>query len=354
MPGLRNSCTWCCLIPWLGLTCCLSSTSVGLAQAPSFPYPAPSNPPSLQEAATPRSRPASGKPTAVPLWDGLPSSMLPFSEPSGLTAATNAQVPGASASETGQERGCVLCERAGGSCLDRIRALFHGGRAHSCDDFPSDTHLLSPTEARWRLWKHHERPCKHPICAYPHLFLPFEVYGRMSVVWLVGGGKLDRTLDPGIGAEIGVRQFLYDETKPAAWFGELGFEFTYHNGGEDHDLPIFTIREWNVYWVRLALGREWYFGGGQPGDWTFVVGVFSGGRFGSANTKFLDEPYRTDNIGGIFAGGHAGILIPRCGYDLLAEIFTEYGHDWTSWSDLITTDRHIDHIKLGGAIGIRY
>ncbi|GBD36303.1 hypothetical protein HRbin36_01424 [bacterium HR36] len=252
------------------------------------------------------------------------------------------------------ERGCLECDRHGRSCLDRIRSLFHKPCNGEYLDPDMTGELLSPTEARWRLWKHYDRPCKHPICAYPHLFWPFEVYGRMSSVWLVGGGKLDRTLDPGIGAEIGIRQFLYDETKPAAWFGELGFEFTYHNGHEDPDLPIFTIREWNIYWVRLALGREWYFGRGRPGDWTIVFGAFAGGRFGSANTKFVDEPYRTDNIGGIFAGGHAGILIPRCGYDLMAEIFTEYGHDWTSWSDLITSDRHIDHIKLGGAVGVRY
>jgi hypothetical protein len=214
--------------------------------------------------------------------------------------------------------------------------------------------LLSPTELRWRIWNRHDHTCKHPICAYPHLFWPFEVYARMSCVWLVGAGKLDSNLDPGIGAEIGIRQFVYDDTKPAAWFGELGFEYTYHNGHEDPDLPIFNIRELHIYWVRLALGREWYFGRGQPGDWTIVLGAFTGGRYGSANTKFTDEPYRTDNIGGIFAGGHAGILIPRCGYDLMVEIFTEYGHDWTSWSDLITSDRHIDHIKLGGTIGIRY
>ncbi|MCS7168206.1 MAG: hypothetical protein NZ914_11330 [Gemmatales bacterium] len=256
--------------------------------------------------------------------------------------------------EGGQERGCIHCDALGSSCLDKIRSLFHRRAAPNSHDLEADTYLYSPTESRWHLWKKHEKPCKHPLCAYPHIFLPFELYGRMSVVWLVGGGKLDRTLDPGIGAEIGIRQFLYDDTKPAAWFGELGFEFTYHNGGEDPDLPIFTIREWNVYWVRVALGREWYFGSGEPGAWTFLVGAFTGGRFGSANTKFLDEPYRTDNIGGLFAGGHAGILIPRCGYDLMAEIFTEYGHDWTSWSDLINSDRHIDHIKLGGAIGIRY
>lgn len=252
------------------------------------------------------------------------------------------------------ERGCIFCDGQGNSCLDKVRSLLHRPKAHDFADLDDDTNLLSPTQCRWRLWKQQQRPCQHPICAYPHIFAPFELYGRMSVVWLVGGGKLDRTLDPGIGAEIGIRQFLYSDTKPAAWFGELGFEFTYHNGTEDPDLPIFTIREWNVYWVRIALGREWYFGGGEPGNWTFVVGTFVGGRYGSANTKFLDEPYRTDNIGGIFAGGHAGILIPRCGYDLMAEIFTEYGHDWTSWSDLITSDRHIDHIKLGGAIGIRY
>lgn len=265
-------------------------------------------------------------------------------------------------SETGGDRcfhrGCLPGQCQGCRALEGIKTRLGLTTSRSDlidDDIEGSSGILSPTEWRWRIWNRLDRSCKHPMCAYPHLFVPFEVYGRMSVVWLVGGGKLDSHLDPGIGAEIGIRNFLYDDTKPAAWFGELGFEYNYYNGQADEDTPFASIRELNIYWLRVGIGREWYFGGGEPGRWTIVLGAFAGGRFGSANTKFLTEPYRTDNIGGIYAGGHAGFLIPRCGYDIMVEIFTEYGHDWIGWSDILDdTDRHLDHMKLGGAIGLRY
>lgn len=263
-----------------------------------------------------------------------------------------------SGSDFYSQRGCLPGECVRCRWLEKIKSRFGLSRDVSdlAEDDPDESAPeLSPTEWRWRIWNRLDRACKHPLCAYPHLFVPFEVYGRMSVVWLVGGGKLDSHLDPGIGAEIGIRNFLYDETKPAAWFGELGFEYNYYNGQADEDVPFASIREVNIYWVRAGIGREWYLGSGRPGHWTIVLGTFAGGRFGSANTKFLTEPFRTDNIGGIYAGGHAGFLIPRCGFDIMVEIFTEYGHDWISWSDILDdSDRHLDHIKLGGAIGVRY
>jgi hypothetical protein len=202
--------------------------------------------------------------------------------------------------------------------------------------------------------RHSDKVCQPDCCAYPHLYCPFQVYVRTGPAIITGTGLLDAVLETGYAVEAGVKTFLYDDDhRTAAWTASLGIDYLYNNA----DLPapvikdraVTTVRELHRTYVHIAGGREWYWE--TPRGWDLFAGIDAGGRLGSAHAKFNTEPHKTDAAQAIFIGLDAGVLIPRCGYDLLFGGRFEWSHDWV---ELIEFDNELDQMKFLLTAGIRY
>jgi hypothetical protein len=181
--------------------------------------------------------------------------------------------------------------------------------------------------------------------------------------------------------EFGAKSLCYDPDRSAAWFGTIGVDYIFNNGNDPTPLgtrqanvpldptnpnsptvPItiaLAVRELHRTYLHLGVGREWYVGGGSPESWRYFAGFEGGGRLGHAHVKFYSTPTipsnpalrETDFIQNVFLGLHAGVLIPRCGYDIMLGGRCEWSHDWIT---ILEADHDIDQIQFLLTAGVRY
>lgn len=193
--------------------------------------------------------------------------------------------------------------------------------------------------------------CRAECCHHSWLMCPVEVYVRTGPAFMVGDSELDDRLETGWAAEIGAKVYSYDPDYGAAWIGELGIDYLYNNSDDSTEIafrsqPV-TLQQLHRIYPRIAAGREWY--GGET--WRYVIGVDAGARFGHAHLKFNEGFHATDTIQGIFAGLHAGLMIPRCCYDLVLDTRLEWAHDWI---EILDVDEELDQVKVLLSAGVRY
>ncbi len=208
----------------------------------------------------------------------------------------------------------------------------------------------------------HERDvCQPECCAYSHLLCPFEVYVRTGPALIAGSGRLDEVLQTGYSVAFGAKAFDYDGDGSGAWTGHLGIDYIYNNSNDKNRTPVrtlpATLRELHRFAGYVAGGREWYWDQGYPESARWLFGVDVGGRLGHARGRFnrvdrrIPIERRTDTFEGFVVGVDAGVLIPRCGYDLTFGGRFEWGHDYFQILDL---DDNVGQMKLLLSAGLRY
>jgi len=193
-------------------------------------------------------------------------------------------------------------------------------------------------------------PCEPVSCAYSHLFMPLEVYTRVGPSFVLSGGELGDNIRTGVAVDAAVRGFLYDNGFRSACRGDIGFFYEYNDGDPDPAAP-FTLLGTHRYGLFVAGGKEWYGAAGADGT-RWKVGGDVGARFGHIKANILDEEdHITDRYYGVFVGGDAGLLLPRCGFDIMLDGRIEWGHDFFG-DDRLADD--IGHLKLMLSLGLRY
>ncbi|HMP02518.1 MAG TPA: hypothetical protein PKD86_12545 [Gemmatales bacterium] len=223
------------------------------------------------------------------------------------------------------------------------------------------------------------------------LFSPFEVFARTGSSFSSGSGPLDRGLrSMGVGVEGGARSFFYNPSRSAAWTAEVGIEYLYNNvrGGDvfltrgafinvfrfQQPTPLrsvseYTFRELHRTSARLALGREWYFGGDTPDGLRYSFGCDVGGRWGRAHAKMvtvnreieglfnfdvvpdLQDGHTGDVLKGVFLAGHTQWFVPCDGYDIVFGGRFEWGKDFFVVAD---RDDGVSQFKIMFTAGLRY
>lgn len=199
------------------------------------------------------------------------------------------------------------------------------------------------------------------------LFSPFEVYARLGPSFVLGSSDIDRVLRSGVSLTGGARSFLFNTNATAAWTSDLGLEYIYNDAqsletiltttgkvtvtrfGQPVTLPMtagFGLRELHRTSAKLALGREWYFGGEEWGGVRLNFGLDGGGKYGhvsaklNTNSRVIEGLQQFDTVPnfddghisavnkGVFVGVNVGVLCPMNGYDLTFGARFEWGQDW--------------------------
>lgn len=223
------------------------------------------------------------------------------------------------------------------------------------------------------------------------LFSPFELYARGGFAVNLGDGILDRTLRTGKSFTFGARSFRFNEDNSAAWTADVAIEYIYNNARESEvvltregttavnrlgttvNLP--TITEYTIPQLhrtsgRVAVGREWYFGGE---DWRGVrlnFGMDVGGKLGHVSAKLFVLDRQIDGLQqfdqlpnfndghtssvnkGVFVGVNTGVLLPMDGYDISFGGRFEWGQDW--FLRISNNDRGLEMIQGQLFVGVRF
>ncbi len=219
------------------------------------------------------------------------------------------------------------------------------------------------------------------------LFSPFEFYSRTGVALNTGRGPLAGDLRVGIGVEGGVRSFLYNESRTAAWYGDLGVTYLY-NGAESsstglprtgvslvtragqtlalNSVSFLGVHQLHRTNARFALGREFYIDSRWVEGLRFVLGGDFGGVWGNASVKtslisdleatdqVLDNPrdsHSSDVIKGFFLGTNFNLILPRQHYDFILGTRLDWERHYFS---LFDNDDGASQLKLYLELGWRF
>lgn len=223
------------------------------------------------------------------------------------------------------------------------------------------------------------------------LFSPFELYARVGPAFNTGDGILDNVLRTGKAVSGGVRCFCFNADNSAAWTSDLGIEYIYNNSqssetvlfrdttvtvsrfGQNVTLPMhvqYALTQLHRTSMKIALGREWYFGGEEWGGVRVAFGVDGGGKYGNVSAKLainsrvidgqqqfdvlpaFDDGHTTSVLKGVFVGVNASVLLPMDGYDVTFGARFEWGQDW--FLRIATHDDGLEQIQTLITLGVRY
>jgi hypothetical protein len=223
------------------------------------------------------------------------------------------------------------------------------------------------------------------------LFSPFELYARVGPAFIMGDGVLDKALRTGKAVTGGARSFCFNSDNSAAWTGDLAIEYIYNDSqtsetilvrnttvvvtrfGQNITLPMevqYALRQLHRTSMKIALGREWYFGGEGWGGVRLAFGLDGGGKYGSASAKLginrriiegqqqfdtlpsFDDGHTTSALKGVLVGVNAALLFPMDGYDISFGARFEWGKDW--FLRIATGDDGVEQIQTLITVGVRY
>ncbi|HEY7327021.1 MAG TPA: hypothetical protein VH592_05250 [Gemmataceae bacterium] len=206
----------------------------------------------------------------------------------------------------------------------------------------------------------HSPCCCGPIgkCGGP---FGYDVFIRSGLVFPIGSSILDKNLLTGWDIEGGGRLYMFNPPQTAAWTGTLSVSNIFCNSvansqqvlmfnvpvilppAPNSTFPVRTVknipsmelsvRNLNMTFVNLGLGREWWLCGtadpGQTHGLNWKVGVDGGGRWGSAKIGFNEIQHKNGVVGGADCGIYSNIEYPfRCGIPF-AGVRLEYNYIWT-------------------------
>jgi hypothetical protein len=197
-----------------------------------------------------------------------------------------------------------------------------------------------------------------------------EIYFWNGPSFPIGGGILDRQLNPGWMSELGGRGLLFNAAGTAAWTVRGGVAFQYNNGSGDvgnfdfFGMPV-KVRDYFRWSGVFAMGRDWFLSGQLPfGPRNsnlragFDVGGFWGTSHVNLNLDIVDPLMqsnflrRHDVFGGIKTGTHVSFEIPLGGWVWVGGIRTEYGFNFT---DIMPDQKHnIQDLNVLLSTGFRY
>jgi len=166
---------------------------------------------------------------------------------------------------------------------------------------------------------------KFPPGGPPYSLLsPFELYARPFGAVVEGNGALSHVLSGGVGADFGLRSFLYNENHSAAWYGDLGLGYQYNRGSDPSQSVIVRnepitvlrlgtpiqldavtslgVRELSRTEARIAFGREYYWHSQWVDCLYYSLGGDVGGVWGNATIK-------TDVNNRVITGSQAGDVV---------------------------------------------
>lgn len=225
------------------------------------------------------------------------------------------------------------------------------------------------------------------------LFSPFEFYARPFVGFNTGRGQLSDVLDPGIGADFGVRSLLYNEEKSAAWYGDVGIGYQYNNSHDSsqniivRDGPVTVSRLGSTIQLdavtslgvvalhrvnaRFALGREYYFQLPWLDGVCYSLGADVGGTWGEATIKTVvndrnitgsqagdviaynaKDGHSSQVAKGYFVGTNFNIIFPRRTHDFIIGSRFEWQQEY--FGRLVDNNDGASQIKLMLEAGWRY
>jgi hypothetical protein len=225
------------------------------------------------------------------------------------------------------------------------------------------------------------------------LFSPFEFYARPNAAISTGSGPLSSVLRTGVGADFGIRSFLYNDAHNAAWYGDLGFGYLY-NSSKDASANLIvregltTITRFGsavqlesitslglvaLHRVdaRLAFGREYYFESSWMEGLRYSIGGDIGGIWGQATIKtrvndrditglqdgdiiaYNSADGHTSAVTkGFFFGTSWNVIIPQRTYDFSIGTRIEYQQEY--FNKLVNDNDGASQIKLMLEVGWRY
>jgi hypothetical protein len=217
------------------------------------------------------------------------------------------------------------------------------------------------------------------------LFSPFEFFARTGAALNTGRGPLSDVLRTGVGVEAGVRSFHFNESRSAAWYGDLGIGYLYNDSSDSTvGLPAFRLgqtlllpsittlglRELHRTNARLALGREFYFHSRFVEGLSFSLGGDIGGVWGRTTIKTIvldreipdEEPgdnvlggpkdnHSGDVNKGFFFGGNLNMIMAKCRYDFIVGTRIEWERDYFK---VVNNDSGSSQLKLYLEVGWRY
>lgn len=238
-----------------------------------------------------------------------------------------------------------------------------------------------------------------PVTLFPpggppySLFSPFEVYARPFGAVVEGTGALSEVLSGGVGADFGVRSFLYNAEHTAAWYGDVGMGYQY-NRGSDPDRSVIVregltnvsrlgtiiqldsttslgIRELHRTTARIAFGREFYWQSRWMDSVHYSWGGDVGGVWGQASIKTnvnsqvipdiqpTDVVLYTPNDGhssgvtkGFFLGTNFNVIVPRHTHDFIVGTRFEWQREY--FSHLVNNNDGTGQLKFILEFGWRY
>jgi hypothetical protein len=190
--------------------------------------------------------------------------------------------------------------------------------------------ILAGKPLTTQAWLDYEQPACCGMAAHNGP-IGYDLFFRSGTSVPLGGNVLSHELNAGLMFNFGGRSLFFNSEGSAAWVGELGVFYDYHDASGQRlvsfaNVPA-TIRDYLRVGVNVGVGRDWYFTGQGyvPGDtgYTHVFGVDSGIRYGSnhvgLNVQSAAIPYtrRQDNMFGTYLALHTDWIIPQGGWDLI-------------------------------------
>lgn len=222
---------------------------------------------------------------------------------------------------------------------------------------------------------------------------PMEFYARPFAALNTGHGPLSDVLRPGIGTDVGVRSFLFNEERSAAWYGDLGVGYQYndsHDSGNSiivrtgtttvsrlgspvqlDSVTSIGISSLQRIQARLGLGREVYFRTNWFNGMCCAVGGDFGGVYGQATAKTIvndrnitglqptdevianrDDFHTSQVTQGFYLGTSFNLIFPRRTYDFSIGSRFEWQQDY--FNHLVPNNDGASQIKLMLELGWRF
>ncbi|MCS6976936.1 MAG: hypothetical protein NZM31_08020 [Gemmatales bacterium] len=252
-------------------------------------------------------------------------------------------------------------------------------------------------------------PCGtcNPACNLNWLYVrygvknSFDIYGRFGPAFITSGGDLDDVLHTGLAADFGVRTFLYKPDRSSGCYGELGVDYIFNNANSSIPLieqgvnveivqnvgtffqttdvvparDICGITELHRVYAKIGLGYQRYWWTDAPEGLHYYLDFNAGIRLGHAHASLalLERIYfqdpdieegdvivtkptlrATDFIKNFYIGGGIGLMIPYCGYDVMAGLHWEYSHDIIRLPMISNRDDGLDQVKVQILAGVRW
>lgn len=236
-----------------------------------------------------------------------------------------------------------------------------------------------------------------PITKFPpggppySLFSPFEFYLRPFGAVVEGTGPLSKVLAGGAGVDGGVRSFLYNDNRSAAWYGDIGLGYQYNRGDDPSNSVIVRnetitvtrngiptqvastvslgVRELHRTAARIAFGREYYWHSTWFDCLYYSAGGDVGGIWGQASIKTDvnnrtnlqpgDVPLYNPNdfhssevMQGFFLGTSFNMIIPQRTHDFIIGTRFEWQRDY--FNKLVDNNDGTGQLKFMLEVGWRY